>query len=444
MQRVIAHIDMNSYFASCEQQDNPVWQGLPLGVCEHLGGIIIAASVEAKRWGVKTGTPVWEAKQLCPGIILTKTHPDRYRFYTAKFYRLLEEYTGVVEKYSIDEAFLDLTRVCNVKNNRFGAVDPFDEGRRIVLEIKKRIRQDVGSWLRCSAGVAWNKLVAKIASDLQKPDGLVVVRPEDKPALYARLKLTDIPGIANRQAARLRQYGIRTLLDLRDCPESHLVTWFGVPGRHLWQMGQLEGFLGERFTESPPKSLGHMYTIEKSQRDRLGVGEKVLARLSEFLAKRLRTLQILARGLVVWLEGADGAGVFGRASLGEGVSTGRDIFLAGRDIILTQGGWPKLVVRVSLTAYDLCFGAEQDSLFFQDSKPRRLAMAMDKVNDKYGGPTGWRLAKMTASLGNVPVYAGQDVLLPAPAFFARDIIRDSVGFGRLKEVGNWADDVHVA
>ncbi len=171
MSNVILHIDMNSYFASVEQQDNLAWRGQPLGVCEHLGGIIIAASVEAKKWGIKTGTPVWEAKKLYPKIILTKTHPDRYRLYTGRLIKILRDYTGLVEQYSIDEAFIDVTRVCNIK----GVRSPFEEAVRIAGLIKIRMKTEVGDWLRYSIGVAENKLLAKIASDLQKPDGLTVV-----------------------------------------------------------------------------------------------------------------------------------------------------------------------------------------------------------------------------------------------------------------------------
>src|SRR6185369_5767918 len=115
MQPVILHIDLNSYFASVEQQDNLAWRGKPVGVCEHLGGIIIAASIEAKRWGIKTGTPVWEARKLYPKIILSKTHPDRYRLYSNRLMKILADYTDHVEQYSIDEAFLDVSRSCGVR-----------------------------------------------------------------------------------------------------------------------------------------------------------------------------------------------------------------------------------------------------------------------------------------------------------------------------------------
>src|SRR5438105_1584957 len=107
--RIIFHIDMNSYFASCEQQANPLLRGKPVGVCEHLGGIIIAPSVEAKKFGVKTAMPVWEARKLCPQIILLPTDPDKYRETTRRFLSVLYEYSEDLERYSIDEAFMDMT-----------------------------------------------------------------------------------------------------------------------------------------------------------------------------------------------------------------------------------------------------------------------------------------------------------------------------------------------
>src|SRR5579863_3999809 len=115
MQTVIMHLDMNSYFASVEQQDYPEYRGKPLGVCEHLGGIIIAASIEAKKWEIKTGTPVWEARKLYPKIILSHTHPDRYRLYIKRVIKIVRDYTNFVEQASIDELYADLTRVCNMK-----------------------------------------------------------------------------------------------------------------------------------------------------------------------------------------------------------------------------------------------------------------------------------------------------------------------------------------
>lgn len=444
MQRIIAHIDLNSFFASCEQQDTPSWRGLPVGVCEHLGGIIIAPSVEAKVWKVKTGTPVWEAKTLCPHIVLTKTNPDRYRFYAAKFFALLAEYTNRMERYSIDEAFLDLTLACNIKvrhKDQKGKTlvtwaDPFVEAERIVKEIKQRLQAEVGDWLRCSAGIAWNKLVAKIASDMKKPDGLVVVRPENKLELYNHLSLTDIPGIARRQSQRLLKYGIRTLRDLRDCPQSHLVAWFGIPGRHLWYMGQLEGFYGEGFLTQPQKSIGHMYTIAREHRKSSNVAVRVLARLSELVARRLRSLKLVAGGVSVFVLGSEEEVVGGHMSLGEGVNSGSELLKAIEAILKQYASLPEDVIRVGVTAYNLEPAVLRKGLFSVVNKTEQLARALDAVNTKYSGAYDWDFAKTSASLGNVPGLRGQDVLLPGTAFFARDIIRDSVGFGRVRELGS--------
>ncbi len=447
MQPIVLHIDMNSYFASCEQQDNPAWRGKPLGVCEHLGGIIIAPSVEAKRWGVKTGTPVWEAKKLCPQIVLTKTNPDRYRTYTAKFISLLEEYTDAVDRYSIDEAFLDLTKVCNVKVKALtteGAMewrlaDPFAEAEIVAKEIKQRITREVGDYLRCSVGIAEDKLVAKIASDMKKPDGLVVVRPENREWLYQNITLTDIPGIGNRQARRLGLYGIRTLQDLRRCPVSHLRQWFGpVMGQHMWSMGQLRGSWQEGFaTPTPLRSVGHMYTVAQEFRKQPLVAERVLSRLSEMVARRLRGLGQGASAVGAWITDKDYQFAGGKAAFDAPVDAGNEIFRAARAAIFreTAGQWPNQIYRIGVTAFGLVpvSTATQLSLFAAVDKKRSLGTALDKINAKYGGIAPNPM-QTRAALGSVPNYnRADDVILPAPAFFARNIIRDSVGFGRMKE-----------
>jgi DNA polymerase-4 len=424
------HIDMNSYFASCEQQDNSAWRGQPLGVCEHLGGIIIAPSVEAKRWGVKTGTPVWEAKKLCPQIILTTTTPDRYRHYTVKFLKVFEDYTKDIERYSIDEAFLDVTRVCGGrvwKDGSWQQADPFEEAVNIGREIKQRLQAEVGDYLRCSVGIAQSKLLAKIGSDMQKPDGLVVLRPEDKAWLYKKLALTDIPGIGTRQAARLVGHGVRTLEDLRNCPAVSLVRWFGVMGYHLWSMGQLEGSWHEEFgPEAVPKSVGHMYTVAQEFRGRQGVAEKVLSRLSEMVARRLRLLGLGARAVSGYMVEKDYAHRGGVCQLGAPTADGSELFQAARLVVLRTGPWPKTVYRVGITAIDLAPLGKQLSLFTELNRRTRVAAAIDKINAKYGQAQVAVPAQRSA-LGNVPG-SHRDAVLPGTAFFAQDIIRDSVGF----------------
>lgn len=420
MESIIAHIDMNSYFASCEQQDNPAWRGKPIGVCEHLGGIIIAPSVEAKRWGIKTGTPVWEARKLYPKIILTKTTPDRYRFYTARFLKVFADYTDRIEKYSIDEAFLDLTLSCNIRGFKDGVLqplDPWEEARRVAKEIKLRITNEVGDWIRCSVGISYSKLVAKIASDLQKPDGLVVVRPEDKDSLYERLVLTDIPGIGNRQERNLNRLGITTLKELRDYPLTKLVTHFGIGGYHLHSMGQLQGSWKESFGDevvaSPMKSIGHMYTVPMEYRNKK-ILRPVLYKLSEMVAARLRVNEMMGNSIHVHAYNGDEVSGGRGAKVGYYTQDGRQIYLEALGLLRSTGLLKQLETKtyfVGVTISGLVEESPQGSLFDDNPRRQRLSEALDKINNKY---TDFTVARV-------------------PAFLARDIIRDSVGFGRMKE-----------
>lgn len=421
MQPVIAHIDMNSYFASVAQQDNPQWRGLPVGVCEHLGGIIIAPSVEAKQWGIKTAMPVWEAKKLYPKIILIKTSPDRYRYYTARFLKVFEDYTDRIEKYSIDEAFLDLTKACNIRvfrNGKWVKEDPWQEAQRIAKEIKARMVFEVGDWIRCSVGVGYSKLVAKIASDLQKPDGLVVVRPEDKDALYERLVLTDIPGIGRRMEKRLNALGIKTLTQLRDYPEIKLVTHFGIQGYHLHSMGQLEGSWKEAFDEevtaAPIKSIGHMYTVPVEYR-KAGVFHPVLYKLCEMVGARLRVNGLMGNTVHAFVYVPEQDSVGKDHKLNFYLQDGRDIYLEAVAALRSAFDLAKIekqIYLIGVTVSGLVPYQPQASLFDRLHERReRLVKALDKINNKYDDFTVARV----------------------PAFLARDIIRDSVGFGRMKE-----------
>lgn len=421
-QPVIVHIDMNSYFATCEQQDNPEWRDKPLGVCEHLGGIIIAPSVEAKKWGIKTGMPVWEARKLYPKIILTPTTPSRYRFYTARFLKVFEDYTDRIEKYSIDEAFLDLTKSCNIRIFKGGVwvkADPWEEAQRIVKEIKVRMKTEVGDYIRCSAGVSYSKLVAKIASDMQKPDGLVVVRPEDKHLLYEKLELTDIPGIGRRMKRNLRELGIRTLANLRDFPESKLVAHFGIQGKHLHSMGQLQGTWKESFDETPDesdgsmKSIGHMYTVPAEYRNKQ-VLRQVLYKLSEMVGARLRINEVMGNGLHVFCNDPEGLRVGKSVQLDHYLQDGREIYLQAMHQLAETGFLEQVEKRsylIGVTVFGLAPQENQMSLFDDASSNPSIMKALDKINTKYEDFTVARV----------------------PAFLARDIIRDSVGFGRMKE-----------
>lgn len=441
---IILHLDMNSYFATAEQQDKPEWRGRPLGVCEHLGGIIIAASIEAKKWGIKTGTPVWEAKKLYPKIILTHTRAEAYRAYNRKLVKLVSDYTDKVEVTSIDEVVLDLTKACNVRRHSeersdeesqsLDMVNPFEEAVLIAKEIKRRMKTEVGDYLTCSIGIAENKLLAKIASDMQKPNGLVIVAHQassgqasekckvksgessglvfSKNDLYSRLKLTDVPGIGRRMEKRLNELGIKTLSDLRNYPKNRLTAMFGIPGYHLYNMGQLSGsFKPAVEQEEEIKSIGHMYTLPKEFREEKFFAP-VLYKLSEMVGKRLRRKGLMGNVINFYIndKNYDSAGQSRRLDFY--IYDGREIFLQCikifEKLVLPPGELKLIGVTVSgLTPY-----VRQLSLFGGEESKKRVADALDKINEKYGDFTVCRTPILTVG----------------------KVFRDSVGFGRIKEL----------
>ncbi len=452
MQSIILHLDMNSYFASVLQQDNPEYRGKVLGVCEHLGGIIIAASIEAKKWGIKTGTPVWEAKKLYPKIILTHTTAERFRFYTRRLIKLVSDYTDDVEVYSIDEVFLDITRTCNIRNPKFecqiskspppsipplqgegrgGVIDPFEEAINISLDIKRRMKTEVGDYLTCSIGIAENKTLAKIGSDIRKPDGLTIIQNAkcktqnynlkfknnlfvlSKENLYGRLKLTDVPGIGTRQEKNLNALGIHTLLDLKNCPKSHLVARFGrIQGHHLYNLGQLDStWKADVHQDNEIKSIGHMYTLPKEFR-KSEFFAPVLYKLCEMVGRRLRRKNLEGNVLHFFIYDRDYGGFGQSLKLGDFVSDGRDVFLQAMIIFerLKLSGQAFKLIGVTLA--NLRSKSSQLSLFGHREKHLNLTRALDQINDKYGEFT----------------------IIRAPILAAGKVFRDSVGFGRVKEL----------
>jgi|GEM_PF-530720 len=481
MTPIIMHIDMNSFFASCEQQDNVEWRGKPVGVCEHLGGILIAASIEAKRWGIGTGTPVWEAKRLFPKILLTHTHPSQYRLYSKRLKKLVGDYTHLVEQTSIDEVFIDLTKACNIQAhpNKIEAIpemaNPFAEAANIGREIKRRMKTEVGDWLTCSVGIAENKILAKIGSNLQKPNGMVAIgnlaynnepprsitakyqlqlnhpslalpmkgkeyskatvascgvltktmmnkREGDsfsgvlcfsRNDLYKKLSLTDIPGIGKRQEKNLNALGIRSLEDLKQYPKSRLVARFGIRGYHLHALGQLEGSFKPQVEEdNRMKSIGHIYTLPREYRNQKFF-IPVLYKLCEMVGRRLRRQRLMGNILHFYIHDKNYDGFGKSQKLKVFLYDGREIFLHAARMYEEVNQEPHInqFKLIGVTVAGLVPFVNQLSLFGTEEKTRRLAQALDAINEKYGD----------FAVCRVPILA------TGKAF------RDSVGFGRIKE-----------
>jgi nucleotidyltransferase/DNA polymerase involved in DNA repair len=245
---------------------------------------VIAASVEAKRMGMKVGMTMEEAKAICPSAVFVENDPSKYRAVTSRVFSILHGLTDQVEHYSIDEAFLDLT----------GWYRDAAEAAWALTRARMRIRDEVGEWLRCSIGIAPTRFLAKTASDIEKPNGLVVIDRDNLDEILSRLDLEDVCGIGPRIRKRLERLGIRSLLDVKRYPVGNLMRAFGKYGLFLWC--KLHGMEFEKVRvedESPPKSIGHSYCVP----DRVNREARVAAvftRLVERAARRMRQQGLLA------------------------------------------------------------------------------------------------------------------------------------------------------
>ncbi|QMW02206.1 DNA polymerase Y family protein [Spirosoma foliorum] len=275
----VLFIDMNSFFASCEQQDNYWLRGRPVGVCVYTGrhGCVIAPSIEAKLQGVKTGMRLDQAILLCPELVPVETHPRRYREYHVKIVEVLRTFSDDVVPKSIDEAVVDLTNYQLV----------YKDMRQVALSIKQAINKKVGDWLRCSIGIAPNVFLAKLASDVQKPDGLTVITPETIDDVLRSLTLTDLPGIGHRMAARLATGGVHTPLDLRYASPNHLqAICKSIVGWH-WHLRLNFGGEVDLSTNDELKSMSAMRTISTEQRQTTERLEELLQSLCLTLERRM-------------------------------------------------------------------------------------------------------------------------------------------------------------
>ena len=268
---------MNSFFASCEQQVNYYLRGRPVGVCVYTGkyGCVIAPSVEAKRAGVKTGMRLNDAIQICPDLVPVETNPARYREFHVKIMNVLKKYAEDVLPKSIDEAVVNL--------NKYGLMykDPIQIARRI----KEDIKNEVGDWLRCSIGVAPNTFLAKLASDLQKPDGLTVIHPENIDAVLAKLNLQDLPGISSNYARRLERAGITNPLKMRYTSAQVLREIFKSVEGYYWHYRL--NFYEFDINSHAYKSMQAQRQISKEQRSTVESVEQVFMTLCMRLEQRM-------------------------------------------------------------------------------------------------------------------------------------------------------------
>jgi len=282
------HLDMNSYFASVEQQANPFLRGKALGVCAYLHeyGCVIAASVEAKARGMKVGMRVKDARAIIPDAVFVENDPAKYRSVTTRIFRILDDVSDRVEHYSIDEAFIDMT----------GWVRDEAEAAWHAVRTRNRITREVGEWLRCSIGIAPTRFLAKLASDCEKPSGLTIINQGNLDEILSIMVLQDVYGIGRRMARRLLALGYKSPIEIKRAHVANLMQSFGIGGYFLW--AHLNGIPCDHMADrdDAPKSIGHSYCVPLAA-NRCGRVRGILVKLAEKAARRLRREGLLAQNV---------------------------------------------------------------------------------------------------------------------------------------------------
>jgi DNA polymerase-4 len=371
--RLILHIDMDAFFISVEQRDDPSLRGKPAAVCGSLSrSVVTSATYEARPFGIRAGMSTQEAKRRCPQLILVKGNHSKYTETAARIFSLLKDYTPRVEVASIDEAYLDITQSLLLFKSPF----------HIAQSIKDRILQR--EQLTCSIGIAPNKLLAKLGSRLKKPDGLTVIQKDEVERILEDLPVSSLYGIGPKFEEELRSIGIVTCGQLGRFPASFLNKRFGAIGERLHEMG-----LGRDDSpvvpfdeEEDAKSISHSVTLEEDTSDP-SLLKKVLLQLSEKASRRMRREGFYGKRVTLTVRYSDFYTFSKQKTLSQLVNSGNEIFRHALEIFESISH-PKpirlLGVGVSLLKKELC----QLDLFEKREKKDNLLKAMDRVNERFG------------------------------------------------------------
>lgn len=397
--RVILHCDLNCFFASVELLDKPALWEVPVAVCgdpKSRHGIILAKNEPAKRRGVKTAETIWQARKKCPGLVLLPPHHELYREYSRRVNEIYDRFTDLVEPFGIDESWLDVTGSLHL----FGG-----DARALADRIRATVRAETG--LTVSIGVSFNKVFAKLGSDLKKPDATTVIPRSGWESIVWPLPLGDMLFAGRAATETLRKYGVETIGQLAACKPEMLEQLMGKMGAQLYRYanGLDDAPVRPQHQREPVKSVGNSTTFPEN----LTRWEEIrsgLQLLSDSVAGRLRKEGLYCGGVAVAVKDAQFRTVSRQMRLGAPTHLMRDIFEAAQE--LTRRIWkaPTPVRLLSVTALYITDNADSyqqlDLLAgdapLRDQRQEQLESAMDAIRGKYGrdaitfgrgGKVGW-------------------------------------------------------
>lgn len=420
------HIDINSCFATLEQQANPLLRGKPIavGAYTHDYGCILAASKEAKKFGIKTGHRVKDAKAICPNLIVIPPDPNLYRDAHVRFIDTLSEFTPYVYPKSIDEAILDfswlkISQNAYLRSQNYNIPSVLHSDicdlpsplKVIAFKIKSRIKECVGEWVTVSIGIAPNRFWAKTGANLIKPDGLVVMTHQTADHIYAQMELLDINGINIKNEARLKNAGIFTPLQFAKSSLQKLTheVFQSQANGHHWYV-RLRGYETDN-VEFQTKSIGHSYALQQKTSN-IQELERLFMKLCEKTGVRLRRKELQSHGLYFSMNYIDHTYVHHSHKFYSPIFSTWEIFKHIKQMLhdLHTG---ETVTHIAMGVLNLkSIYPQQESLFEETRKKNKLALALDAVNNRYGTFT----------------------IHPATMLDMNGTILDRIAFGKVKDM----------
>lgn len=377
--QTILHSDMNSFYASVEAMLDPSLKGKAIAVCgstEDRHGIVLAKSEKAKKCGVKTGMVNFEARQKCPDLILVPPQYDQYLKYSKLAHEIYYRYTDQVEPFGMDECWLDVTH------------SVVGDGLTVAEEIRQAVREELG--LTVSIGVSFNKIFAKLGSDMKKPDAITVISPDDFKEKVWPLPASDLLYVGRATEQKLAGYGIYTIGALAATPVDLLTQWFGVNGLKLWHYAN--GTDGSRVMHkdfvSPIKSIGHGITCIADLKDEEEV-YRVMLELSQDIGHKLRVNGLIAAGVQVRVRSNDLSGRQYQMQFDTPTRSPKEIADTARTLFNKQYQWTTPVRAVTVRAINLMPQAipVQTTIFSDPERLERidrLETAIEDIRRRYG------------------------------------------------------------
>lgn len=382
--RTILHVDMNCFYASCEMAYHPKLQGKPIAVCgdpERRSGIVLTASYPAKRMGVKTGMPLWEAQQHCRDIIFVPAHYDLYTRYSGYTREIFLRYSDQVEPFGLDEAWIDCT----------GSWQIHGDGPTIAKKMSDTVKDELG--ITCSIGVSWNKTLAKLGSDYKKPDATTIISRDNFKKIVWLLPASDLLYVGSKTAAKLSNYAIHTIGDLAQTNPKFLQEKLGKVGVMLWQFANgMDSAPVAKYEYkdviAPIKSIGNSWTTPRDLLTDEDVWIVILL-LAESVAARLRENHFRCRGVEVTLRDSSLFSFERQCKLQQPTMQEQEIAKAAYKLYKKNYRWGEHLRSIGVRAIDLRPETEPSQISFDCSAEKqedleKLESAIDNVRGRFG------------------------------------------------------------